>query len=151
MLIITTKPNLPDARAWIDANLETMICKSIPLEIEPPPSHLLPHRLDKPVITTTSRTYADILKQQFSIEPTTTTKDTAHNHPPRKQQATLLNYNSDQSEEMTAIANNTSSTPKTPCENPGNHSNSQNNATTMNNVIDYAQELATLKSELQSL
>jgi len=37
MLIVTTKPNLPDACSWIDANLETMICKSIPLEIEPPP------------------------------------------------------------------------------------------------------------------
>ncbi len=30
-LVVTTKSNLPVARAWLHANLETMICKSIPL------------------------------------------------------------------------------------------------------------------------
>jgi len=150
-LVVTTKPNLLDARTWIDANLENMIHKSIPPEVEPPPSHLLPHRLDKPVITTTSRTYADILKQQFSLEPTATTTDTAHNRPPCKRQATVLNYDSDQSDETTAVANNSSSTPNTSCDHSGKNSNSQQNVTTSTHVVDYAQELATLKSELQSL
>jgi len=39
-LIITTKPNLPEARAWIDANLEPLIRKSIPEGIDPPASQL---------------------------------------------------------------------------------------------------------------
>jgi len=41
-IIVTTKSNLPAARAWIDANLEPMIHKSIPSDIEPLPSHVLP-------------------------------------------------------------------------------------------------------------
>jgi len=66
-LIVTTKSNLPKARKWIDDNLEQLICKSIPQGIDPPTS-LLPRRLDKPVYTTTSQTYADMLKKQFSLE-----------------------------------------------------------------------------------
>jgi len=41
-IIVTTKPNLPAAHTWVDANLEPMIRKSIPLDIEPPlPMHYL--------------------------------------------------------------------------------------------------------------
>jgi len=39
-LIVMTKSNLPEARNWIDANLEPMIRKSIPLGIDPPSSQL---------------------------------------------------------------------------------------------------------------
>jgi len=39
-LIITTNNNLPEACAWIDVNLELLICKSIPAGIEPPSSFL---------------------------------------------------------------------------------------------------------------
>jgi len=39
-LIVTMKPNLPEARNWINANLEPMIWKSIPLGIDPPSSQL---------------------------------------------------------------------------------------------------------------
>jgi len=111
---------------------------------------MLPHRLDKPVITTTTKTYADILKQQFSLESKETTTDTAHNRPPRKRQATVLNYDSDQSEEKTAHAPNASGSPNTTVANPGNNQNGQN-ATAPRNAVDYAKELAMLKSELQSL
>ena len=60
-LLVTTKSNLPAARAWIDEHLEPMVRKSIPPEINPPASQL-PRRLDKPVYTKTTHTYADILK-----------------------------------------------------------------------------------------
>ena len=76
--------------------------------------------------------------------------DTAHNHPPRKRQATVLNYDSDQSEEKTADAPNASGSPNTTVANPGNNQNGQN-ATAPRNAVDYAKELAMLKSELQSL
>jgi len=59
-------------------------CKSIPPDIELPPSHLLPCQLDKPVYTATSRTCADILKQQFSLDPNATMTNTANNRPPHK-------------------------------------------------------------------
>jgi len=39
--IVTTTPNLPEAREWIDTNLEPLIQKSIPPGIDPP-SSLLP-------------------------------------------------------------------------------------------------------------
>jgi len=103
-LVVTTKSNLHEARAWIDANLETMIRKSIPSDIAPPPSSLLPRRLDKPVFSATSTTYADILKKQFSLNPTTTTDNTTNNRPPRKRQATRLDYDSDQSTAKTGTA-----------------------------------------------
>jgi len=41
-IIVTTKPNLPAACAWVDVNLEPMIRKSIPLDVAQPPSHALP-------------------------------------------------------------------------------------------------------------
>jgi len=58
-VLITTKNNLPEARDWIDMNLEKMIRKSIPEGINLP-SSLLPHCLDKPTYSATSHTYADI-------------------------------------------------------------------------------------------
>jgi len=107
-IIVTTKHNLPAVRAWINTNLEPMIRKSMPPEIEPPPSHLLLCRLNKPVHTTTSLTYANILKKKFSLDSNSTIKDTDNNRPPHKQQAAVLNYDSDQSEEVTAAETHTS-------------------------------------------
>jgi len=40
-LVVTNKSNLQEARAWIDANLESMVRKSIPPGIDPPSSLLL--------------------------------------------------------------------------------------------------------------
>jgi len=90
-LVVTTKPNLQTARDWIDANLEPMVRKSIPPGIDPP-SELLPRRLDKPVYTASSQTYADILKRQFSLAPTLTAMDTANTRPPAndKQQLSIM-------------------------------------------------------------
>ncbi len=39
-LIVTTRPNLPEACTWMDTNLEPMIRKSIPEGIDPPASQL---------------------------------------------------------------------------------------------------------------
>jgi len=93
-LIVTTHNNLTEARAWIDANLEPLIRKSIPEGIDPP-SSLLPRHLDKPVYSATSTTYAKILKKNFSTTSTPTTQTATNPRPPRKQQAALIDYNSD--------------------------------------------------------
>jgi len=77
-LIVTTRHNLPEARAWIDTNLEAMIRKSIPMGIDPP-SSLLPKRLDKPVYTKASQSYVDVLKQQFSLNSNQQTQNTENN------------------------------------------------------------------------
>jgi len=76
-LLVTTKANLAEAREWLDANLEPMIQKSIPSGIDPPSSSL-PRRLDKPIYSETSKTYAEILKKQFATTSTPATlPDTA--------------------------------------------------------------------------
>jgi len=96
----------------------------------------------------TSRTYAEILKQQFSLDPTATTTTTANNHPPCKRQATVIDYDSDQTESQsttTAVAptnNNNTLTPSS-----SSHSNPPNTTTTIN----YATELLSLKNKIQVL
>jgi len=77
-IIVTMQSNLQEARDWIDANLQPLIRKSIPPGIDPPASSL-PRRLDKPVYLEASKTYADILKQQFSHAPQQTTTATNNN------------------------------------------------------------------------
>jgi len=144
MAIVTTKSNLPAARAWIDANLEPMIRKSIPPDIEQPPSSLLLHCPDKPVHTMTSHTYADILKQQFSLAPNAATTTTNHNRPPRKRQAAKLDYDLDQLTEFhaTPLANNTTNStgPTT------------NNSTTPTTQISaFNMEMISIKNELAQL
>jgi len=149
-LIITTKPNVPAARAWIDANLETMIRKSILPDIRLPPSHLLPHRLDKPVHTVTSCTYTNILKQQFSLDSNATMKDMANNHPPCKRQATIIDYDSDQSTELAAATHQPPNNPQpshvTPL--PDSH---QKDSSTVTIMVNYNAKLLSIKKEINSL
>jgi len=139
-IIVTTKPNLPAARAWVDANLEPMIRKSIPPDVAQPPSHALPRRLDKQIYTATSHTYADILKQQFSLSPNATTTANDNNRPPRKRQATVIDYDSDQSAESTPVPQSTS-----------NIGTSTPLSSTTTTTVNYAAELASLKTDLNSL
>jgi len=89
--IVTTRSNLSVARQWIDDNLQPMIRKSIPEGIDPPPSSL-PRRLDKPTYTKTSQSYTEILKKQFTLTPNANQATIAATRPPRKRQATILDY-----------------------------------------------------------
>jgi len=135
-LLVTTKNNLPAARAWIDEHLEPMVRKSIPQGIDPPAS-LLPRRLDKPVYTTTTHTYVDIFKKQFSLAPNPTEMTPTSNRPPRKQQASLLNYDSDQSTEFALSP---------PINLAANH-----NGTTATNSTNPTQLTPVIATEVQSL
>ena len=143
-VIVTTKSNLPAARDWVDENLEPMIRKSIPPDVAQPPSSVLPHRLDKPVHTTTSRTYADILKQQYSLAPTTNATTNDHNRPPRKRQAAKLDYDSDQSTEFQATppANNT---------NNSNGTTTNTSTTPATQISSFATDMVSIKHELAQL
>jgi len=145
-IIVTTKPNLLVAHAWIDENLEKMIRKSIPPDIEPPPSYLLPRRLDKPIYTEASRSYADILKQQFSLDSTAVMANTANNRPPRKRQATQLDYDSDQLADYTLPTT-------TVRPNPSNAIQTSHATTRMTESTQNATslELLTIKDEIKQL
>jgi len=139
-LLVTMKSNLPDARAWIDANLERLIRKSIPPDIDPP-LHLLLWHLNKLVYLVTSQTYADILKKQFSLALMTQTMDTNNNQPPHKRQAKICVYASNHS---------TGSPTATPTPNSSTCSLLPL-VTTTAAMVDYTAELMSLKTELQSL
>jgi len=93
------------------------------------------------VYSQTCLTYADILKKQFSLAPTTTTPATSNNRPPRKRQATIIDYDSDQSADSPTPVPNSNSNIGT--------SKQTNNPT--QTTVDYAAELASLKDELNSL
>jgi len=146
--IVTTRPNLPDARAWIDANLEPLIRKSIPPGSEP--TSPMPRRLDKPVYSTTSRTYADILKQQFSLAPTASSTENDHTRPPRKRQATVIDYDSDSTEypplSTTSTSNsNINSTCPKPA--PGSQPTPNGNVS-ITELLSLKQEIAQLKTTI---
>jgi len=140
-LIITTRPNLPEARTWIDNNLEQLIRQSIPEGIDLPSSQL-PRRLDKPVYLASSKTYADALKKQFSLDPNATLNATDNTRPPRKRQAAVIDYDSNAS----TNANDATSSIT-------NNGNTQ--STTQyhghNSSTAYASEILSLRKEINDL
>jgi len=134
--------NLQEACDWIDANLEPLIRKLIPPGIDPPASSLLQH-LNKPVYLAASKTYADILKQQFSHAPMQTTTITNNNRPPCKRQATVLDYDSDQSANPPITAANSNSTSCT--------LTSPSNTSSTTTPVNYVAKLLLLKNKIQAL
>jgi len=139
-LLITMKPNLPEACTWIDANLEPLIRKSIPAGINPTAS-LLPRRLNKPMFSASSQTYADILKKQFLLSPTTTQLDTNNNQPPHKQQAAIIDYDSDTGAGL----------PATPVASATNDNPNKSLCNLASPAVDYAAELKLIKTKLATL
>jgi len=93
-----------------------------------------------------SHSYANILKQQFSLAPIATMASTAHNRPPRKRQTTQLDYDSDKSAKdistTTKIGLNKPSAAPTP------HPTTRTTDTTQNTN---STELLTIKDEIQQL
>jgi len=118
--------------------LEQLIRQSIPAGINPPSTHL-PRRLDKLTYSATSHTYADILKKTISSAAPHTETATTNNRPPRKRQATLIDYDLDGSTAITAVPNIT------------NHNTATSTPTSQASSPDYAVELLSLKAEILSL
>ncbi len=144
-LIVTTKSNLSEARAWIDNNLESLIRQSIPDGINPPTSQL-PRRLDRPVYSASSKSYADVLKKQFSLAPNESNSTTDTTRPPRKRQAaSIIDYDSDTS---TAATSTTSTV--TAATTAQSNSNPTTTITPTPNST-YATELQSIKMEISAL
>jgi len=144
--IITNRSNLPEARKWIDENLQPLIRKSLPPGHDPPESSL-PRRLDKPVITATSQTYADILKKQFSLVTTSndTTTTNAPARPARKRQATLIDYDSDNSAEYPPLSvNQVDRTPNNTANSSATQPNNDSVLTSIKNELNQLKEAITM-------
>jgi len=144
--IITNRSNLPEARKWIEENLQPLIRKSLPPGHDPPESSL-PRRLNKPVITATSQTYADILKKQFSLVTTSndTTTTNAPARPARKRQATLIDYDSDNSAEYPPLSvNQVDRTPNNTANSSATQPNNDSVLTSIKNELNQLKEAITM-------
>jgi len=137
-----TKPNLPEARAWIDTNLEPLIRQSIPEGIDPPSSQL-PRQLDKSVYSVSSKSYANVLKKQLSLASNATTMAVDNTRPPRKRQAAVIDYDYDMSTNVTDATTSNNS-------NGNNQSTTKHQAETKSSK-EYAAELISIKQELTEL
>jgi len=149
-LIVTTKPNLPEAREWVDTSLVPLIRTSLPPGHDPPPSQL-PRRLDKPVYSASRQSYAEVLKKQFSLEPAdSSTSTTANNRPPRKRQAAIIDYDSDSTNSPSSTNATTNKSHSHQCTSSHISTSTPMNSTTTT-TVDYAAELASLRTDLNSL
>jgi len=97
------------------------------------------------VYTTTSQSYVDVFKKQFSLNLNPQTLTTENSQPPHKQQATIIDYDSDQSvtsplSNSTITQSNSSSCSSTPATIP-----------TVMAPSAYAMELIALKQEISQL
>jgi len=144
-LVVTTKPNLPEARAWFDTNLETLIRKSFPTDSDPPIAQL-PRRLDKPVFSAASLSYADALKKQFSLVSTTEHSATDNMRPPRKRQAAVIDYDSDQPLQDAPSSNTVAQTNTS----PHGHQSTSSPPTPVT-TTDYANDILSIKKEISEL
>jgi len=85
--------------------------------------------------------YADILKKQFTLTPTTPPDET-NNRPPRKRQAAaILDYNLDCAAKMTTIV----------APNAATHTGTMSSTPTTTIPINYAAEMNALKQEIADL
>ncbi len=84
VILVTTKGQLTEARAWADNILPDLYTQNISDKIDVTTlKHIIPRRLDKPMVTAASTTYAKQLQQRTSLVTATPTKQNPLNRPPR--------------------------------------------------------------------
>jgi len=99
------------------------------------------------VYTKASQLYVDVLKQQFSLNLNQPTQNTENNRPPRKRQATVIDYDSDQSEYPPL----STSTTNHPTSGSGNPTTMMAKASPATTTVNYDAEILSIKTELNSL
>jgi len=83
VIIVTTKGQLTEARAWADNILPDLYTQNILDKLDVMTlKNLVPRRLDKPMITAASYNYTKQLQQCTSLVTTIPTKQNSLNHPP---------------------------------------------------------------------
>jgi len=85
VLLVMTKGQVAAARDWVDNTLLTIYTQHILDKLDVTMlQQIVPRRLDKPVITAASHTYAEKFKQRTAMVTTAPTKQNPLNRPPRK-------------------------------------------------------------------
>ncbi len=115
VLITTTKSHLETARQWIDHTLPSIYDEHIADKIDVTTlRHLTPRRLDKPVLTAASSSYADKLKARTSNISSVTTTTKQYAKPPRPKTTPKVDINFDEKEfPLLASSASTAATPPT--------------------------------------
>jgi len=128
VIIVTMKGQLEAARAWTDNILLDLYKQHISAQLDVTTlQQLTPRRLDKPMITAASMTYAKQLQQRTSLVTATPTKQNPLNRPPRScivkpadityAEATKQNTTNMQQKETTVTTTTTTALPAaTPAE-----------------------------------
>jgi len=84
VIITTTKPQLEQARKWIDNTLPSLYEQHIADKIDVTMlKRLIPRRLDRPILTAAATAYADKLKHRTAISATPATTTQQFAKPPR--------------------------------------------------------------------
>ncbi len=84
ILLVTTKGQVLDARAWTDNSLLDIYQQHLAEKLDVTTlRQIIPRRLDKPVITTAATHYADKLKVRSSYVSVTTAQSSQFNRPPK--------------------------------------------------------------------
>jgi len=84
VLLTTTKTNLDTARTWIDTTLPSLYNQHVADKLDVTLiKKMIPHRLDKPILTSALTAYADKLKQRMAGPQTGTPLVALTTQPPR--------------------------------------------------------------------
>jgi len=84
VILTTTKSQLEQAREWVDNTLVDIYNQHIDDKLDVTTiRHLTPRRLDKPLLTTASTTYAAMLKQRTTVKTTTDDSKQPYKKKPR--------------------------------------------------------------------
>jgi len=104
--LITTYPELTEAREWLDENLESLFLEHIPQykTFTPIEGYEYPKRSDKPRFSHQLGTYADQLCTLYTSSPSSISKDTQWNKPPankiHRPNNRILTYDTDEFPEL---------------------------------------------------
>jgi len=146
VLVLTTKGQLATARDWVDNTLPVIYKQHIDDKIDVTTlQHLTPRRLDKPVVTSASLTYAAMLKQRTSYITTNAQKPNQFAHPPRARHTKPPEITFDE-QKAAPIATTTTNTQSQ------KQNSSPNNANTPSAPpqYDYQAELRRITNEIEN-
>jgi len=153
-MISTTKSQLVLARNWLDETLPELYATNIADKLDVTTLHrLTPRRLDKPILTTASTAYADMLKRRTTPMTMTTSNNTQNMKPirPKKFKPVDMTFDEQQFPALPKKAATTATTNTTTASvSSTSTTTSQTSTTSPTPAFDYKKELARLSIEIET-
>jgi len=139
ILILTTQTQLATARQWIDNTLPTLYLQHIDDKLDVTTlRHLIPRRLDKPILTAASTAYADKLKVRPTVTATAQLQASKYAKPPTnaRTQRVGMTFAETAAKQSTPAQSSTQNTPK-------NSSTTQQQSVPVNNTPQQRRHMIT--------